>query len=184
MKRTIRESEGTILANDPSMTAWGWVVLDFSGFVIESGCIKTEGVPKKKRRIRKGDDTVRRVSEINQVLLDVIKRNNVRYILSELPHGSQNASAAVMIGICTGVMQTIADTLDIGIEWFSEGDSKKCLLGKISATKDETIQAIDALYKNTITWTGKKYKDEAIADAMSIYHVARKTSPTLKLLKK
>jgi Holliday junction resolvasome RuvABC endonuclease subunit len=171
----------TILTNDPSMTAWGWAVLDYQGNIIETGCIKTvtEG---KKRRIRKSDETTQRISEINNVLLRLIKRYNVNYILTESPHGSQNASAAVMIGIVAAIVQTISDCLDIGVEWYSEGDSKKCLLGRISATKHETIDAIDKLYK--VSWTGVKYKDEAVADALSVHYVATKQSSTLKMMKR
>jgi Holliday junction resolvasome RuvABC endonuclease subunit len=169
-----------ILTNDPSMTAWGWVVLSFDGKILATGCIKTEPTVKKLR-IRKGDSTVGRISEINKILLDTIKKYNVTYVLSELPHGSQNASAAVMIGAVAAIVQTICDTLDIGVEFYSEGDSKKCLLGKLSATKKETIDAVSKLYD--IKWTGVKYKDEAIADALSIHYTATKQSSVLKLLK-
>jgi len=172
--------EKTILTNDPSMTAWGWAVLTPEGKVIETGCIKT-APEQKKRRIRKGDDTVRRVSEINTQLLDVIDKYNVALIISELPHGSQNASAAVMIGMVTGIVQTMGDCLDIAVEFYSEGDSKKCLLGKLSATKDETKVAIGKLYD--IPFTGIGYKDEAVADAIAVFHVASKQSPTLKMMK-
>jgi Holliday junction resolvasome RuvABC endonuclease subunit len=170
----------TILTNDPSMTAWGWAVLDWDGKVIDSGCIKT-APDYKKKRIRKGDDTVRRVSEINHQLLRTIRRHNVVYVLSELPHGSQNANAAIMIGIVTGILQTICDVKKLGIEWYSEGDAKKHLLGKLSAAKREVIDAIAALYH--VPWRNIKYIDEAVADAMAIYHVAQFQSSTLKLMK-
>ncbi len=159
-----------VLANDPSMTAWGWVVLDANTNKIhDKGCIKTSS-ENKVRRIRKGDDTVRRIQEINYILIDIIQKNNIKCIVSELPHGSQNAQAAVMLGLVTGIAQTLSDVLHIPIDWFSEADAKKCLLNKKSATKKETIDAIDKIYK--VQWTGVKYKDEAIADALSVYHVA------------
>jgi Holliday junction resolvasome RuvABC endonuclease subunit len=168
-----------ILTNDPSLTAWGWAVVDAkNGNVVDIGCIKTES-QNHKLRIRKGDDTVRRISEINFELLRIIRTNNVQFIISELPHGSQNASAAVMMGVVTGLLQAIADTLDLPAEWYSEGDAKKHLLGKRSATKDETIKAIKELYN--VHFTTVKYKDEAVADAMAIYHVARSQSPILKI---
>lgn len=170
----------SILANDPSFTAWGWAIIDYKGIVIKTGCIKTK-TEGKKRRIRKGDETVQRTGEILQVLLRLIKEFNVQFIVTELPHGSQNASGAVMIGITIGILKTLSDTLDIGIEWYSEGDSKKCLLGKISASKQKTIDAIKKLYK--IPWTGKKYIDEAVADALSIHYCATKQSATLKMMK-
>jgi Holliday junction resolvasome RuvABC endonuclease subunit len=175
------KSEYIILTNDPSIVAWGWVVMTTRNNIIEAGCIKT-APEQKKRRIRKSDDRTRRINDINAVLLSLIKKYNIEYIIAEMPHGSQSASAAIMIGIVLGMLQTISDCLNIPIEYYSEGDSKKCLLGKLSATKDETKQAIDKLYD--VPWTGIGYKDEAIADAVSIFHVASKESTTLKIMSK
>jgi len=170
-----------ILANDPSITGWGWAVICTKiGKVMETGCIKTAH-ESKKRRIRKGDDTVRRVSEICQELLKIVRKYKVELILSELPHGSQSAVAAVMIGIVTGMVQTFGDCFDIPVEWYSEGDSKKALLNKRAATKKETIDAVKKLYD--VPWTGIGYKDEAVADAMSIYHAATRSSALVRMLK-
>jgi Holliday junction resolvasome RuvABC endonuclease subunit len=169
-----------ILANDPSICAWGYSVLDQNGNVLDFGCIKTES-GGKKMRIRKSDDRTRRVHEINERLLSMIKKYNVEYMVSELPHGSQNASAAVMIGACIGIMQTLSDTLQIGLEWFSENDSKKCALGKSTAEKKEMIEAMSKIYD--IKWTGTKYIDEAVADSLAIHYVASKDSPALKLFR-
>jgi len=179
MKRT-KHNHGTILTNDPSITAWGWAILNWQGTVLKVGCIKTEP-SQKKQRIRKGDATVRRISEINRVLLRMIKHFNVTYILSELPHGSQNAQAAVMIGAVAGIAQTISDTLDIGIEWYSENDAKKCLFDKKSVSKQEMITKIKTLYD--VPWTNTKWRDEGIADALAIHNAAMEMSSTLKLFK-
>jgi Holliday junction resolvasome RuvABC endonuclease subunit len=169
----------TVLTNDPSFTAWGYAIIKDSK-IIESGCIKT-APENKKSRIRKSDDTVRRISEINKILLELIRRHEVDFILSEAPHGSQNASAAVMIGIVAGMVQTISDTLEIPVEWYSEMDSKKFVLGKKAAVKSEMIEAIKKLYD--VPWKNIKYSDEAVADAIAVYHTAVGLSPTLKLLK-
>jgi Holliday junction resolvasome RuvABC endonuclease subunit len=172
--------KATILTNDPSLTGWGWAVLDGNDAIIDTGCIKTES-QSKARRIRKGDDRVRRISEINHVLIDVIRKYNVQIILSELPHGSQTASAAVMIGITAGIAQTIADCFGLSIEWYSEGDAKNHLLRKRSATKQEIIDAIVIRYQ--VPWTGIKYKDEAVADAMAIYHLAQQKSSVINFMR-
>jgi Holliday junction resolvasome RuvABC endonuclease subunit len=168
-----------VLTNDPSLTAWGYCVMK-NDIVLECGCIKTAPEHKKKR-IRKSDDTVRRISEINKILLGLIKRHEVDFILSEAPHGSQNASAAMMVGIVAGMIQTISDTLEIPVEWYSEMDSKKFVLGKKSAVKVEMINAIKKLYD--VPWKNIKYHDEAVADAIAVYRTAVGLSPTLKLLK-
>lgn len=181
MKRAQRRTDSlTIMAYDPSLTGWGWVILKVDGTVVACGCIKTE--PQNKvRRIRKGDDDIRRISEINNILLRRIRHHKVSYFLSELPHGSQSSSAAKMIGITSAVAQTQAQVLDIPIEWYSEGDAKKALLGKISATKAETIEAIDNQY--AVPWMAHKYQNEAVADAMAIFHVALEQSSFLKFYK-
>jgi Holliday junction resolvasome RuvABC endonuclease subunit len=169
--------EGTVMAWDPSITAWGWVILTWDGSIIDCGCIKT--VPEgKKSRIRKSDDRCRRITEINIKLIALLQKYNVQLIVSEIQHGSQSAVAATMLGITLGISQTISDCLEIAFETWSEGDSKLNLLGKRSAGKEETIDAIDKLY--WVKWTHTKYIDEAIADAVSIFHIARKTSSIIK----
>ena len=173
-------SQFTVLTNDPSFTACGWALLNRDGEVIQAGCIKT-APEQKKRRIRKGDDTMRRISEINHTLKKIIEGYNVNYILAELPHGSQNASAARMIGMVAGVLQTISDWTDIAIDWYSEADAKKAVLGKRSATKQEMIDAMAHEYSG---WRyDVKYKDEAIADALAIHYVAMQQSAILKFWK-
>jgi Holliday junction resolvasome RuvABC endonuclease subunit len=170
----------TILTNDPSFTAWGYAVIDSKG-ICESGCIKT-APEQKKRRIRASDDRTRRASEIVQELLKLIKDYDVTYILSEAPHGSQNANAAIMIGMVAGITTAIAECLEIPIEYYSEADAKKAVLGKKAATKDDMIEAIDNLYE--VDWRKIKYIDEAVADALAIHYVATKQSPMLKMMKR
>lgn len=181
MERNTPKAVEKFLTNDPSFTAWGWAILDARGNIYEAGCIKTAPEHKKKR-IRKGDDTIRRISEINVELLRLLFKWDVKVIVSELPHGSQNASAAVMIGVVTGIIQALADSLEIPVEWFSEQDAKKSILGKKAATKEDMIRAIDKLYK--VPWKGVKYADEAIADALAIFHVAMQQSAMIKIFKR
>ncbi len=166
----------TILANDPSLTGWGWVVMR-DGKVVNADCIKTTPDAKKKR-IRKSDDRIRRIQEITTKLIELYDGYGINYIVAEAPHGSQSATAAVMVGIVIGVLQTFADCFDIPIEWYSEDDAKKCVIGKKTVSKHEMVEAIDKLY--SVPWIHIQYKDEAIADALAIYHTACKFSNTLK----
>lgn len=181
MMTRFTSNEPRILTNDPSFTAWGWVILSGDGTIFKTGCIKTAS-EQKKRRIRVSDDRIRRTMEITQYLLKLIKDHNITFILSEAPHGSQNASAAVMIGIVTGILVGISETLSIPMEWYSEQDSKKAVLGKKAATKEDMIEAIDRLYE--MDWTGTKYIDEAVADALAVHYVATLQSPTLKFMRR
>ena len=169
----------TVLTNDPSTRGWGMAVIDFDGNVLAVECIKT-GKQNKVRRIRKGDDDMRRVSEINQVIKRLIEDYNVIHLLSELPHGSQNAGAAKSIGMVAAMMQTWADSKNLSIDWFSENDVKKYLFGRSSVTKQEMINKIKTI--RDVPWTDTQYKDEGIADAIGIYEFALVSSSTVKIL--
>lgn len=199
MERTKNKADKNgfnVLAVDPSITAYGWAILSSDSRILDSGCIKTAS-NHKKLRIRKGDDSISRITEISEVLISAIKTYNIKYIVAELPHGSQSAVAADAIGIVKGITQAIAVCLNIGIEWYSEGDSKKALLGKLSGSKMETMYAIDKLYKVPITkgikvgpkgsvvalWSGIAYIDEAVADSLSIHYTASLVSSVLKAMK-
>lgn len=168
-----------VMVNDPSITAWGWIVISPFNEIIDSGAIKT-APSDKKLHTRKGDDRIRRVTELNVELLRIINKYKVGLIISELPHGSQSAVAAVMIGMVTGIMQTLGDSLNIPVEWFSEGDAKKAISGKRSVEKDEMVSIVKRQY--TVPWYGTKWQDQAIADAVAVYHVAKQQSQILKMI--
>jgi Holliday junction resolvasome RuvABC endonuclease subunit len=167
-----------ILACDPSSTAWGWAVIQ-NHTRIDSGCIKTK-TEAKKRRIRQTDDFSRRVNEIATALLKIIEEHKIEFILTEIPHGSQTYKGALMIGMVIGVIQTTSVWSGIPVEEYSEGDAKKALLGRISASKAEVIAAVEETFE--VRLMGPKYVREAVADALAIYNVAHMTSPTLQIL--
>jgi len=168
-----------ILACDPSLTAFGWAVMEGQE-IVECGCIKTNPLAKKQN-IRKGDDRCRRITEINTVLLGLMDKYQIKYILSEQPHGSQSAVAAIMVGIVLGIIQTIADAKGIGVEWYSEGDCKDNLLGRRSASKVEGIAAVKRIFRYRLR--GIKYFDEAVCDALAVYYYGMVFSPVVKMLR-
>lgn len=179
MKRTRHDNTAPkILALDPSFTAFGWVVFQ-NHTRIDSGVIKTEPMAKKLK-IREGDDRTRRIGEIFAELCVVVNGHKIDFIVAELPHGSQNAKAAIMMGAVAAIIAAFDKLLNIPVEWFSEADAKKALLGRISSTKAEVIDAIEETFKDKIS--GPKYVREAICDAMAIYNCAHMNSPTLKIL--
>ena len=177
--RRIRNKKKVILANDPSMTAWGWVVLSLEGEVLDQGCFKTEPAGKKAR-VRAGDDRIRRINEINSVFSSLLKKYDIQYMCAELPHGSQNARGAVMIGLVVGLLQTLATFCNIPIEWFSEDDAKKSIAGSRKVSKDDMVKLIEDNFD--INLDDAKWKVQGIADAMAVYHVALRQSNILKFL--
>lgn len=171
-----------ILTNDPSMTAWGWAIIDEYGHVVDSGAIKT--IPTdKKLRVRKGDDNTRRITDITGVLLQIISVYRPAVIISELPHGSQSAVAALMLGFATAILQTMANTLNIPLEWYSEGDAKLAVCGKRSIEKNAMVAL---MHEKNPTMTVRKIKwvDQAVADSLAVYYAALNQSSLLKLLVK
>ena len=175
---TLKSDNPKILACDPSFTAWGWAVFQ-NHTRIDSGVIKTES-QAKKLRIRQGDDRLRRIGEIYEELIKVINGHQIAFIVSELPHGSQNAKAAIMMGSVAAIIEGFNKLHGIPVEWYSENDAKKALLGRISASKAEVIEAVEKTFEDHIR--GPKYVREAICDAMAIYNVAQQNSPSHKIL--
>lgn len=184
MSRLTRKPVFNTLCIDPSIREFGIAIvsnynIDNKPKVLYTCCIKTES-NIKKLRVRAGDDRIRRLNEIGAEINELITLYKVSYVVSEQPHGSQSASAAITLGMVTGLVQGIQNFGGIPVEWYSEADSKKALLGKSSATKLEIIKAIKKKYD--IAWPATKYKQEAIADALAIHNVALRNSHVLKTM--
>lgn len=178
IKNEDKTNSFTVLTNDPSLTAWGYAVIRLpEEEILCVGCIETE--PQAKvNRIRQGDDRVRRIHELNIILLDVIDKYKVNYIIAELPHGSQNAAAATMVGMAADKVQTIGDCLKISVEWYSENDAKKHAVGKKKITKDDMVNLMQEIYP--FKDDGSKKRNSGIADSLAVYHVAKAYSPMIQ----
>jgi Holliday junction resolvasome RuvABC endonuclease subunit len=176
-----------IVAFDPSVTMWGWVLLGLRDtgkiFVVDSGVIKTES-ESKKRKIRKGGDDIRRILELYRTLTCLFKEHDISLVVSEQPHGSQNAAAAKMIGVCLAVVTALCTHYEVPVEWYLESECKRHLTGKKAVTKKEIQDAVSKKYLLDKVWRGVKYIDEAVGDAMAVFHCAEKESEMLKLLKR
>jgi len=168
-----------IITIDPSLTGFGFVVIGKGEKILKTGVVKTKPADKKLR-VRKGDDTVRRVREISNALLHTIQKYEIALIVSEQPHGSQSAVSMKMVGLMLGLIENMSVCLNIPIEWYLEGECKKTLLGKRSAGKGEIIDKVKELYR--VNWYNTKYKDEAIADAIAVYHHAKHYSQIIKYI--
>lgn len=185
MKRTKRVKYNfPVLALDPSLTAFGWAIVD-DWKIIESGCIKTQPSPKV-HKIRKGDDSIRRIQELLNVFQTLFENYPIKYIVSEQPHGSQSASAATSLGMMLSLVESMSKWNNIAVEWYSEQESKRCILYKNEATKAEMIKAVRATkYTNWFReGNGKKAINEAVADALAVHYVATKNSFVLKTFMK
>jgi len=158
-----------ILALDIAFKNTGWSVLD-GGKIIAFGTIKTE--KSKKKTVRVSDDKASRAANMATELHEIIVKYDVKGIVGELPSGSQNATAANLLGWAGGVVVGVAAAHGMPCEWISEGDAKKAALGVRSAVKEETM-----------AWARKTFPQvefpkticnmEHVADSLQAYHGLR-----------
>jgi Holliday junction resolvasome RuvABC endonuclease subunit len=169
-----------ILSFDPSITEFGLAIIN-SDTIIDAECIKTNP-GHSEHNITKSRDKARRASKIVKRILDVLCHHRIKTIVSELPQGSQSAPAADCLGMARSIVQTIADCYSKQIIWVKQHDSKMTMVGKSDAEKHEMIDAVDNSDinfpelgdpKDGAPWTGIKYRDEAIADAVAVYITAK-----------
>jgi Holliday junction resolvasome RuvABC endonuclease subunit len=181
MKRQSKKNKPCILTLDPSLKAWGWAVVDLEGEVLDYGCIETKP-DDKKSRIRKGDQLIRRTTELAHVLwTEIIQRYDIWLILSELPHGAQSYNGAIIIGLTAGMNVMMSYASSIAIEWYSENDVKKFLFNRKGVSKEEMKEKIYSMMD--VKSLGSKVRDYGVADALAVYQTALGQSDNLKVIK-
>jgi Holliday junction resolvasome RuvABC endonuclease subunit len=164
-----------ILAIDPSIRETGYVVFqrestDHEFEPVEGSCLKTQ---KSDKYDKKGQDRLRRIGQINHGLQLVIKRRNIEYIVSELPTGSQSASAATTLGLVTGAVKTICDLNDISHSFYNDKMCKSVVFNK-KMDKDEVVEAMQEEYPDAYIWQDVKYRDQSMADSIVVFKTALK----------
>lgn len=168
-----------VMALDPSLTAFGVAIVGLDGSIIHGECIRTD--PSDKRlNMRKGDDRCRRISIIAKRLIAIIDEFGPVAIASEQPTGSQSAISSLCQGAVLSIVQTLSDFSSIPVEWYHEGECKKSLHGRRDVQKAEVIQKIVSKYKYAPM--GIKTNDEAICDAIQVFHCFKKNSEMAKML--
>ena len=170
-----------VLCFDPSLTAWGWALVDpETDHIVDTGVVVTKP-SDKKIKMSKGDDLARRYKIIVNALKPLVEQSDL--IVTEQPHGSQSYHAAVMVGAVTSMVVTLSQCLSVPVEFFTESECKSLLFGKpASISKNQTKRKISKKYK--IDWSGVDYVDFAVADALSVYNAAKVSSPLLSILLK
>jgi len=155
-----------ILALDIAFKNTGWALLE-KAKLIKYGTIRTEKSTRKTTSV--SNDKADRAAHIASELMVLIQENKVQGIVAELPSGSQNASAANLLGWASGVVVAVATCGSIPCEWISQGDSKKASLGVRAATKEATMEWATQEY-SYITFPSAKCHFEHVADALSAYN--------------
>jgi Holliday junction resolvasome RuvABC endonuclease subunit len=158
-----------ILALDLAFANTGWAILE-KGKLIKFGTIKTEKTKVKNTLV--SDDRATRATHLAQELVHLIQGNDIKAIVGELPSGSQNATAANLLGWAGGVAVAVATCHKLPCEWISQGDSKKITLGVRSATKEAMMEWATGAYPDTV-FPSAKCNFEHVADSLSAYNGLR-----------
>ncbi len=158
-----------ILALDIAFANLGWSVVNF-GELIDFGTIRTEKDQRKQTRV--SDDNMHRAGLLSTELLEIIGKHEVKGIIGEVPHGSQNAKAANLLGYACGIVAAVAAAKNIPCEWVSEGDSKKAAIGKRSGTKEEMMEWCRRQWP-CAQFPKAKTHFEHVADSLAAYHALR-----------
>lgn len=155
-----------ILALDIAFKNLGWSVLH-QGKIIDFGTIRTEKSKKKNTLV--SDDKATRGTSMAEELNAIIHKHKPAGIVGELPSGSQNASAANLLGWAAGIVIGVATCHKLPCEWISQGDSKKAALGVRSATKEATMEWATQEFPDT-EFPSAKCNFEHVADSLAAYH--------------
>lgn len=187
-----------VLSLDPAFANTGYVVFH-TGQPIAHGVIET-AKESKKRAIYSGDDDARRIRMIAERIRELVRQYDVKVITCESPAGAQNANAAKALAYARAIPTVVACMLDLDIITVQPNDTKTALSNVKNADKDVIEAAVAALYpglaaeyrasaasiKAAATKNAKnpaKAKPapvyngvfEHVADAVGVYHAAKKT---------
>lgn len=173
-----------VIGVDPSLCNTGLAVVEVGPGgekVLEVLVVRTEP-SAKKRRIRVGDDTARRIAEIASALDAAIGRHKPVALVVEAPAGSKGARAAAALAGAMASVVTVATLRRLPLVHVQPLDVKRAMVGKKAATKDEIVLAVERRHPE-VEWVGPAGVWEHEADAIGAV-VAALDSETLRLARR
>ena len=163
-----------VLAIDVGFAASGLALFEITKdglILIDTHCVR-EDEDKKKQHMFVSEIDADRISRSVRGILKYIKDRTVTKIVVELPHaGARNGRSARCMGCATGMIVAIVECLGLVVEWHTPNEGKKAACGKINATKEEMMNAIEKRFPllQKVTVLADK---EHIADACACALVA------------
>lgn len=126
-----------VLGMDPSLSNWGLCLtqVDLQSRQIVSVDEVAVISPKEfnNKQVRKNCQDIDRARQLNNGILPYVLDAHVIFV--EVPHGSKSARAMASYGICVGILACLSKPFF----QVSERESKLCIFGKATASKDEMI---------------------------------------------
>lgn len=163
-----------ILGMDPSFRNWGYVtgsydVVNEALVLDELELMTTERGKEKNILVTEDDFNCSKLLHRKMVS----KADGMNVIFSEIPSGSQSASAARKLGIVTGIMSST----NVPLISLTPTQVKMASVGKRTASKSEMIDWAVETYPE-LNWLKRKSKGELVlvkknehlADAVAVVH--------------
>ena len=160
-----------ILALDPSLTAWGYCVID-NGKVLDHGCIKTS--PMQGKLVFESNQM--RAMILAKKVVQLIKDHKIKSIVAETAMGSKSNVAARALYICFGLVAGIGEATGIPWKLYLAPHIRKGTLGVSSASKEDIQEWVFKKYPTlgVDVKDSPKYYKEAVADAALVGAYASK----------
>jgi Holliday junction resolvasome RuvABC endonuclease subunit len=152
---------------DPSLTAFGYVVVSPKNKVLAKGCITT--VPDKTIDVT--EDDLLRTEKIAETLMSVIDQYQIGFALFEKTIGAKSYTAAKALALVKGVVVGVLQSYSITYHTISAYEVKEFLVGKRNASKEEVLSEVEKVphLKKELSSLKTKTEKYAIADSMAIY---------------
>lgn len=159
-----------VLGLDPSLTAYGWAVVDRgAGKVLASSCVRTEK-DARKSHMYAADQDAQRIVELAHGL-DVALReadlalrsenSGALRIVCEAPAGAQHATSAKALGQSLGVTLGVLVARGHGVRFVQAHEVKKRIGGSMAASKADVAAGVS----RALRWqSGAKTKVEREAE--------------------
>jgi Holliday junction resolvasome RuvABC endonuclease subunit len=112
-------------------------------------------------------DRVRRIKLVTKKLEELINKYDIQHVITELPSGTQSASAASLIGSAIGLFVASVTLMDIKTDYVTPHQVKMATVGLKDATKFEMMSKVKELYPD-VKFPTQSYKFEHIADAVGV----------------
>lgn len=165
---------GRIITLDVSLRATGFAVVDASQqpeTLLQYGYIPT--MPDKKRKGRRTEDDIRRVSLIVLQLRTLLEEWQPGLIVAELPSWSQSSRGAVAQGISLGILGSLRVINAVPCLWVDPQETK------IGATDRKKASKADVQAAVVRVWPALECHNdderEAVCDSLGALMFARST---------
>ena len=165
---------GRIIALDVSLRATGFAVVDAGQQpekLLQYGYIPT--MPDKRRKGRRTEDDIRRVSLIVLQLRTLLEKWQPGLVVAELPSWSQSSRGAVAQGVSLGILGALRVIDAVPCLWVDPQETKTGATGSRKASKGDVQAAVVRVWPALACRNNDER--EAVCDSLGALMFARST---------